>query len=151
MELGSTSVLPSDAQHLGRAWHAHSRESQTLLLKKRTASTGPVFFPKILLGENYKTFTVQCLQSQFVVNWFPKIYYNSSWLLLLHSNTYFRESSPRVRAWCSSHLYLHTLERPPIHPLSTKARETSLPFCTEKNRIVQVLEFSVIKQGIFMY
>lgn len=52
------------------------------------------FFQKILLGENYKTFTVQCLQSQFVVNWFPKIYYNSSWLISLHSKTYFCQSSP---------------------------------------------------------
>ena len=43
------------------------------------------FFPEVLLGENYKTFTVQCLQSQFVVNWFPKYITTQVDLTLLHS------------------------------------------------------------------
>lgn len=88
------------------------------------------FSPKILLGENYKTFTVQCLQSQFVVNWFPKIYYNSSWLILLHSKSYFCQSSPE---------YIHSAPTVPtyklklllIHPLSRKA---FLPFYTRKKK-----------------
>lgn len=57
--------------------------------KKVTLHVNTFFSQKFYWGENYKTFTVQCLQSQSVVNWFPKVYYNSSWLVLLHSNTYF--------------------------------------------------------------
>lgn len=47
-------------------------------------------------------------------------------------------------------LYLRTnkLKLLLIQPLSRKA---FLPFHTGKKKIVQVLEFSVIKQGIFMY
>ena len=39
-----------------------------ILKKEAILHINTFFFPEVLLGENYKTFTVQCLQSQFVVN-----------------------------------------------------------------------------------
>lgn len=48
------------------SWEA--RIGDLLQFKENTPFRQEYFFPKNFIGGNYKTFTVQCLQSQSVVN-----------------------------------------------------------------------------------
>lgn len=80
----------------------------------------------------------------------PQIYYNSSWLNLV---TFKIPTSVKV----VHNTYIHSAPTVPTYK-QTKATahsaavQKSIPaFPHGEKKIVQVLEFSVIKQGIFMY
>lgn len=123
---------------------AEAKGSQeTRFLKQNKNTTQLFFFQKILLGENYKTFTVQCLQSQFVVNWFPKIYYNSSWLISLHSKTYFCQSSPECTRGAPTVPTAQT-KRLIIHLSSGKAGRLSCLFTMKNNSTSSGLSLSKV-------
>lgn len=108
------------------------------------------FFPKSFIGGKLKNIYSTMFTVTICSELIPQIYYNSSWLNLV---TFKIPTSVKV----VHNTYIHSAPTVPTYK-QTKATahsaavQKSIPaFPHGEKKIVQVLEFSVIKQGIFMY
>lgn len=99
---------------------------ETQVLKRTLPSLRKYFFfqKNFIGGGNYKTFTVQCLQSQFVVNWFPKKYITTQVDLscYIQKRTYLCQSSPEYTHGAPT-VPTHETKRLLTHSTSRKAWE----------------------------